>query len=309
MTAPSNLPTLYRNHQILVWVEDEVTRTYLREVWQDSNIGLLIAGGHENIHAVVKSARAQGFLHVFGFRDRDFGGTNRPKWQDDPEGVLTSEVFEVENLALDSQAMFACQLNSSKMTAEQISARLRELASKRCWWMSCRHAITDVRNAITDKFVEHPKLGKVTTQAEAEEVIFASKWWTATLPVIGASTTAACVRTNLAQHHARYSALLASGEWQAHFSGKELLQEVVTAVWTKGRPKGEHSDSVHLDFIRSIGEAQRLHNRIPGELQALRAVLRTRVRLPPQQPEVADLDELVTDPPTVPRSPAIPDQT
>jgi hypothetical protein len=169
VTAPSNLPTLYRNHQILVWVEDEVTRTYLREVWQDSNIGLLIAGGHENIHAVVKSARAQGFLHVFGFRDRDFGGTNRPKWQDDPEGVLTSEVFEVENLALDSQAMFACQLNSSKMTAEQISARLRELASKRCWWMSCRHAITDVRNAITDKFVEHPKLGKVTTQAEAEE--------------------------------------------------------------------------------------------------------------------------------------------
>ncbi len=289
MTAPSDLPTLYRTHKILVWVEDEDTRTYLREVWQDSDIGLLIAGGHENIHAVVKSARTQGFLHVFGFRDRDFGGTNRPKWQDDPEGVLTSEVFEVENLALDSQAMFDCRLNSSNKTAAEISARLQQLASKRCWWMSCRHAISEVRNAITDRFVEHPKVGKVTTQTEAETAIFSSDWWMTTRPAIGARTTDAWVRANLAQHHERYAALLTSGAWREHFSGKELLQEVVTAVWTKGRPSGEHSDRVHLDFIRAIGEAQRLHNRIPDEIQALRAVLRSRVGLPPPQPEAAEL--------------------
>lgn len=39
MTAPSDLPTLYKTKKVYVWVEDEETRTYLTAVWQDPEIG------------------------------------------------------------------------------------------------------------------------------------------------------------------------------------------------------------------------------------------------------------------------------
>lgn len=73
MIATSDLPTLYKTKKVCLWVEDEETRTYLTEVWQDPEIGLLVADGHTNLQAVVASSRQEGFAHVFGFRDRDPG--------------------------------------------------------------------------------------------------------------------------------------------------------------------------------------------------------------------------------------------
>ncbi len=43
MSVTSDLPTLYKSKKVYVWVEDEETRTYLGEVWQDPDIGLLRA--------------------------------------------------------------------------------------------------------------------------------------------------------------------------------------------------------------------------------------------------------------------------
>ena len=276
MTAPSDLPTLYKSKRVHVWVEDEETRTYLNAVWQDPDIGLLVAGGHENIHAVVKSARQDSFAHVFGFRDRDFGRSNRATWSNRETEVMTSEAFEVENLVLDSAAMAACLVNTSSKDAAQIEAELQLLAAELPWWMSCRKAISEIREGVTDQFTGHPKRGAVKTQADAELTIFTSPGWTTVLPAIGTSTTQPLVCARLQQHHASYAAMLLTSEWRTHFSGKEVLGEIVTRVWTRNR-----SRRVHFDFIQSIGEAQRLTGQVPAEINDLRAALRAHVGLPP----------------------------
>lgn len=279
MMPPSDLPTLYRNHPLVLWVEDEVTKTYLQQVWQDADIGLLTAGGHENIYAVVKSSRAQGFGHVFGFRDRDFGDTNRGKWEEAGVEVLISEAFEIENLALDSQAISACQLNTSGKSASDMEDALQKLAHRRLWWMSCRRTIAEVRTAATHEFITHPKLSKVSSKDQAQAEILHSPWWKHTLPAISTTITERAVNEKLDAHHQAYEAALQDGTWRSCFSGKELLQELVTAVWTKHRPQEAKSARIHLDFLRAIVEAQREQGRIPEELTALRQALRRKVQL------------------------------
>ena len=86
-----SISTLY-SAPIVLWVEDEITRDYLSEVWQGNPlVKFCIAGGSENIKGVVHDARSSGFVHVFGLIDRDFGDSNRDRWSRDENGVLMRE--------------------------------------------------------------------------------------------------------------------------------------------------------------------------------------------------------------------------
>lgn len=276
MIPTSDLPTLYKNKKVYLWVEDEETRTYLTEVWQDSDMGLLVSFGHTNLRAMVMLARQERFTHVFGFRDRDFGRSNRTRWNDATTTVMTSDALELENLLLDSAAIAACDVNTSGKTATQIDDELMKVAVELPWWMSCRKVITEIRDAVTEQSIGHPKRGKVKSQTEAEAAILGSPWWTTVLPAIGPSTTQPLVQASLQQHHATYSAMLASGQWRTHFSGKEVLRDVVGRVWTKKK-----SLRVHSDFIQSIGRAQRVAGQVPAEIKELRDALRAHMGLSP----------------------------
>lgn len=276
MIATSDLPTLYKTKKVYLWVEDEETRTYLTEVWQDPEIGLLVAGGHTNLQAVVASSRQEGFAHVFGFCDRDLGQSNRARWNEKTTVVMKSEALELENLLLDSVAMAACDVNTSGKSAAQIEVDLVGLATELPWWMSCRKAITEIRDAVVAQLIEHPKRGGIKTQADAEKAIFETPWWIAVLPNIGTNTTRPRVEASLQLHHASYSAMLGNGQWRTHFSGKEVLRDMATRVWTRKR-----SPRLHFDFIQSIGRAQRVAGQIPAEIKDLRDALRAHVGLSP----------------------------
>lgn len=56
MIPTSDLPTLYKTKKVYVWVEDEETGTYLTEVWQDPEIGLLV----DLIHSIGRAQRLAG---------------------------------------------------------------------------------------------------------------------------------------------------------------------------------------------------------------------------------------------------------
>jgi hypothetical protein len=180
------------------------------------------------------------------------------------------------SLILDSTAMTACDVNTSGRDAAQIEEDLVKIATELPWWMSCRKAITEIRDAVAAQFIEHSKRGGAKTQADAEKAIFQSPWWSAVLPNIGNTTTQPLVEASLQQHHASYAAMLGNGEWRTYFWGKEVLRDRVTRVWTKKR-----SARAHVDFIHSIGRAQRLAGQVPAEIKNLRAALRAHVGLPP----------------------------
>ena len=192
LTLPSDLPALYSSHPLVLWVEDEETRTYLATAWQDGDIKLLVAGGYANIDTIVKAAERDALPQVFGVRDRDFWRSNRARWAADRSlRVFTGDTFEIENLLLDATAMAACEVNTAEKDAATLQAELDALAAPLVWWMSCRKTIVHFRDAATKDSIEHPTRGAVTSRALALSKIVGSPWWTTTLPAIGQTVTEA----------------------------------------------------------------------------------------------------------------------
>jgi hypothetical protein len=285
LTQAPDLPALYSSHRVVLWVEDEETRTYLATAWQDGDIKLLVAGGHTNIAAIVKAAENDQIPHVFGVRDRDFDQSNYSRWTTEPDSapgvpevrVFISETFELENLMLDAKAMAECEVHTAGKDVLTIQAELDALAAKLAWWMSCRKTIVHFRDTSTKDSIKHPPRGEVTTKAHALNKIVSSKWWTTTLPGLGNVVTATEADRLLDFHHRAYSFALEDGSWRTSFSGKEILGEMRSRLWTRNQ---ERDPGGKLHLVRAIAEAQRTLG-LPPEIRELHAVLRARVNLPP----------------------------
>jgi len=272
----SDLSGLYRNYPAYRWVEDEDTRTYLDAAWAgESRIKIYVASGYTHLQAVVNAAHHDFSTHVFGFRDRDFGASNRKRWKEEAVTVLAGDAHELENFLLDAEAIASCEVNTSGLNAAQIEHELLAIAQQLPWWMSCRRTITEMRDAVMNDFPGHPKYREVSSQQQAENAIFASPWWMNALPSLhttwGNRTT---VSARLAQHEASFRAMLTNNTWQREFSGKEILQEIVTKVWTRKRPA---DPAGRLEFVRAIAEAQRDQKRLPPELTELRTAILSRI--------------------------------
>ncbi|MDI1475583.1 hypothetical protein [Polyangium sp. y55x31] len=272
--VPSHLSALYKNKLVYLWVEDEETRTYLETTWGDPDIGIYIAGGCENIGAVVQAARKDKLHHVFGYRDRDFGASNRPRWNDPSVDMFVGDAFEVENLLLDAPAMAACEVNTSPKDATTIEKEMQALAAQLDWWMACRATIVELRDVVAKDFIEHPGRSKVRSKQEALDTITTSAWWTRVPKALPAATTSPHLEARLLSHQKAYAAMLASGAWKSHVSGKEILAEMLTRIWTKKRPADPQG---RQDFVKAIAQAQRKARSTPEEIVALRLALRARL--------------------------------
>jgi hypothetical protein len=260
----SDVTGLYRSFPAYLWVEDEETRTYLETAWNgESRIKIYVAGGHTHLSAVVSAARNDWNTHVFGFRDRDFGTSNRARWKDDTVTVLAGDAVELENLLLDADAIAGCAVNTSGLNAAQIEREMLQLAQPLTWWMSCRRTITELRDAVMDEFLAHPTRGHVTSQQDAENAIFTSPWWATVLPSLHPKWgIPATVSTQLVQHEATFRGMLASDAWRREFSG------------TRRRPADPEG---RLEFVRAIAETQRDQGHLPPEVADLRTAILFRI--------------------------------
>lgn len=272
--VPSHLSGLYKNKLVYLWVEDEETRTYLEAVWADAEIGIYIAGGSENLGAVVQAARKDKLHHVFGYRDRDFGAPNRTRWNDPSVEVFVGDAFEVENLLLDARAMADCEVNTSPKDAATIEKEMQALAAQLDWWMACRATIVELRDIVAKDFIEHPGRSKVRSKQEALDTITTSAWWTRAPKALTAAATSTHLEARLLSHQKTYAATLASSAWKTHVSGKEVLAEMLTRIWTRKRPAAPQG---RLDFVKAIAQAQRNARTVPQEVVDLRLALRARL--------------------------------
>jgi len=274
----SDVTGLYRAFPAYLWVEDEETRTYLDTVWNgESRIKIYVAGGHSHLPALVKAAHSDYSTHVFGFRDRDFGASNRAHWNDPALDVLTSDVLELENLLLDAEAIAACDVNTSGLGAADIELEMRRLATPLTWWMACRKTITALRDAVMTDFLSHPSRTRVRTRQEAEDAIVTSAWWSTVLPALhGTWGSSASITQRLVQDESDFSAMLGTDAWKRDFSGKEIVQDLIAKVWTRKRP-GDPAG--RLEFVRAIAESQLRMGRVPAEIVELRTAIRRRIGL------------------------------
>ena len=106
MTRDIARASLYRG-AINLWVEDELTRAYLAEVWNDPSIAYFIGGGHDGVNAIVHDAEKDGCRNVFAVIDRDNRPSNHKDWLTSGKTFRTFvlPVHEIENYLLDSAAL------------------------------------------------------------------------------------------------------------------------------------------------------------------------------------------------------------
>ena len=275
MSEPTYLAALYNAAEIILWVEDLVTAAYLGELWgHDPLLGFCVGGGHETLQAVVEDARRSGRPGVFGLRDRDFGPSNRNRWiSTEPLRFFTLETFEVECFLLDPVALADCRFNTGRRSEQEIRARLDARAGELLWWMACRRVIAELREARHEAFPAHPKRDEVSSRVAAEEVLFANDWVTKTVPGLPARVTAERLRDALTKAHVYYEGHHAAGTWPEVFSGKELMGELLSWIWTRGRPKGAVADE---DLAKAVAQTQKGAGRVPAELRELHAAIVAR---------------------------------
>jgi hypothetical protein len=270
----SELESLYKNRPVLLWVEDTLTRAWLRQLWQDADIGVLVAGGNDAVFAAVKDAREGGHANVFGVRDRDFTSPNQAHWLDRAKTptVFVPEAHEVENLLLDFDGLAALDANHNprRRTAEDLAQRAHQRASEGLWWMAARATIAEVRMGVTADFPSHPKLGSppLTSRDDAQRALEArllGSAWGAGVRTVVNGLDARWVAEHLEQHGARLQAQLDDGAWRWTWSGKELFAHIAGYL-----------GCAVPDLAKGLAEHQRTHDRVDPVMIELRAALRKR---------------------------------
>jgi len=280
MTATAKFPGFYRG-AINLWVEDTMTRDYLRKVWMDHPaIVFYVGGGNEGVSAVLKEAEIAGLNHVFAFIDRDFNVSNRPNWNN-PAATsrrFVSSHHEIENHLLVPDALAGCALNTGGRSAADIKARMLQRATELAWWLACRCVIAEAKGTTLQDFPEHPKCPPVVDHASAETYILGLPWW-ARIQAYTPSLTNANLRARLATHHANVTAWLGTDQWTIEFHGKELFLHVSGWVYTKP-PRGNAPALNQSDLAKSVGERQAAAKQVPQELTELLTVLKARAGVP-----------------------------
>jgi len=280
MTATADLPGFYRG-VINLWVEDTLTRDYLRKAWKEDPVVLFfVGGGNEGVKAVVNEAESAGLRNVFAFVDRDLGTTNRPDWADAAKTArrFVSSVHEIENHLLDPDALSGCSLNTGGRSASDITTRLLDEASRRAWWLAARRVIARVRNTILTDFPRHPTFPTVVDQASSEAYLHEIPWWSVAQTYLPTLTNSH-LTAELVSHHGVVSGWLTTSQWLTEFPGKELFRSIRDWVYWTTPPIGTPAmrDS---DLGKAVGEWQAANNRVPQELTELLAALKTRAGVP-----------------------------
>ena len=272
---PAPLAALYNAAPIILWVEDQLTERYLDTVWQhDRRIQMYIGGGHETLEAVVEDAYRAGRTCVFSLRDRDFGPSNRLRWTAKDQHKFALESFEIECFLCDAISLSGIALNTSARTQAEIEQWLTARAQAARWWMACRKVISDLREARQEHFWKHPKRSNVTNQTAAEQILLDSDWLKQTVPALPGKVTETRLREQLALAHTFYDAQLKAGSWIPRFSCKELFEDMVSWIYTKGRPPG---DAGKEDLAKAVAQKQVQDRRIPQELTELKNALISRL--------------------------------
>lgn len=272
---PSPLAALYNAAPIILWVEDLLTSVYLKEIWRhDRRIQLYVGGGHEVLSAVVEDARRSRRSNVYCVRDRDFGPTNRSRWSEPDVTTFALETFEVECFLLDPSALASCTINTAGRTEQWIDEHLRQQARQSLWWMACRKVLADLREARQSKFPRHPKRAQVCSKEHAEQILLSNDWVTLTVPGLPAHVREERLREDLDHAHAHYGALVDQGSWMNAFSGKELLRDLESRVFTRGRPSG---NAGLQDLAKAVAREQLAAGREPPELLELHRAMIDRL--------------------------------
>ncbi|HMY21497.1 MAG TPA: hypothetical protein PKA58_34485 [Polyangium sp.] len=219
---------LYDAAHFTVWVEDDLTRIFLAEVWGDPDIRILNASNKEGVKNLVGGApRGLRGKTVIGLVDLDFDVAPHCEWDNAARPVVTTDVHEFENYLLDFDLLAAI----AKDSAANIQTIAKTYAESIRYWMACRRSLRELRRMQPSDFPEDPKPQNVSaqfmTETEAVEYIAKNPYWKHQRESVR-NFNEAYFKEQVLRWAKEYQDDLASadGKWTKTFSGKEIFRHI-----------------------------------------------------------------------------------
>ena len=272
---------LYDVSRPTLWVEDELTRLFLTEIWSDRQIRVVTAGGRGGVDFLVSGApRGLVGKTVVGLVDRDFSPDNRDSWGNHDTRILRTPAHELENHLLDFGILGAL----SGETPATIEGVARACAAAIKWWMVCKTARYEVFGAVSAYFPGEPAAVAMDQQAATDHLVN-SNYWREHRQAL-ATYTAPYLAQRVTEIGADYDAHLASGEWVRSFSGKEIFRRVRgeirgLAAMAKAETPAANDEDLAVRIAREARKPAFAQSPTADLFKEMRAVLRTRAGLPP----------------------------
>lgn len=257
-----DLDGLYKNRKLVLWVEDELSAAYLAAAWDEPRIGFLVAGSGSGIAALVESARRAGLRGVHGLRDRDFGTTNYPWKPGEPS--LRLAMHEIENALLDPVGLAQCAELVQRSEGD-IRVKLGREAQGMLWGTALAATLHEL-NERSQSGYPGSSIAGVADRGAALALVTNSTWWQRHGGQAGCLTQQE-LEGELDSAQRRFAADIQKGEHLTSFAGKQLLDRIWS--WLLKAPRAGLQPT-RIDLAKALGEAQRLNDRLPAEIEDLR---------------------------------------
>ena len=280
MNDAAHLDSFYKAGRIVLWVEDSLTRDYLRAAWRSPvDIAFFVANGGTSIPSLVTAARenSPAIQHVFGIVDCDFGKTNREKWGE--TGTITFRLpkHEIENYLLDPKAFTESDLNTRKRILTDVTTEMQRLANLQPAWLACRKILNTLSREAKDGFIKSPKVIAITNLLDARDYIVKSDWFLQVASRLTSSLTVVETSRRIDEAIIKYRDDLSTNEWHTSFSGKEVFRQLRAYTYQPPRKPGNPDN----DFAKSVGSWQAANDCVPPDIGQLLTKLRMLVGIHP----------------------------
>lgn len=270
MTA-TTIFDLYRGP--LVWVEDDMTRVILTELWQDSTLHVISAGGSEAVRYMVRAAEPNPKFKdlAFGVVDRDYGETGSA-WSLPSTRIFVLPVHEIENLLLDFEVLGAL---AHKSPGELRTRALAYVRAQR-WWAVGKMILRELRRAMTSDFPTDPPEGLLNADSVAAWLEKEGYWGTHGGHFSDWNRTE-YRRIKIDELGATIGQGLESDAWLSRFPGKEILRHLRSYAQGLDVSSGDDRD---LDLAKRVTRRMREERQIPTALVELREQLHHKIKRP-----------------------------
>jgi hypothetical protein len=237
----SDLPSLYKNYPINVWVKDAPTKNFLAALWNTAHIGLLIGGGHGVLDAVLEDAQRtypDTSKNIFYIRDLDRNTFRQESYIALNSNKLKLPCHEIENLLLDADAiMITPSINTRKYNPNHIDELIKNNAEHLIPLFAAQDVIDQ-----TNIYNFHPPKPSIETFRQLNTIQIRS-WIVAQIGAtrtqggciwdinaaeqLKSSLTTDVIGARFDQALEARRASLRDGSWRLSYPGKEILIETI----------------------------------------------------------------------------------
>lgn len=270
--SKTTLLDLYRA-PLSVWVEDQLTHDVLTQLWANAQINVLVTGGTQGVHHMIRSLPARVRRKVYGVVDRDFDEDNQARWLLEDCKILRIPAHELENLLLDFEIL---SVLSGVESAAQIEQRAKAHAEKLLFFMATKAVLRQMQADLGSEFPTDPSPAPDSMETAAQYLDQVSYWqrheseWTKW-------RTPALREAALESEVKRLSTDLQTQSWLQTFSGKELFRYLRSNVakldTAPVRPPNPSPTDRDVTLANRIATKMIELQRIPPVITELRRVL------------------------------------